>query len=202
MAERVGLQVKVKGIVQGVGFRPFVYQLANRLELKGWVRNTTAGVDIQVDGSHDALQNFVESLRTQAPPLAHIDEIQTLPSSANGFTEFHIEESRSISEAFQPISPDVAICPDCLRELFDPQDRHYRYPFVNCTHCGPRFTIIRDLPYDRPNTTMAGFAMCSFFQAEDGIRDDLVTGVQTCALPISPHSRRSRGSCDRFPLRE
>ncbi|HLD94691.1 MAG TPA: carbamoyltransferase HypF [Anaerolineales bacterium] len=160
MAERVGLQVKVKGIVQGVGFRPFVYQLANRLELKGWVRNTTAGVDIQVDGSHDALQNFVESLRTQAPPLAHIDEIQTLPSSANGFTEFHIEESRSISEAFQPISPDVAICPDCLRELFDPQDRHYRYPFVNCTHCGPRFTIIRDLPYDRPNTTMAGFAMC------------------------------------------
>src|SRR3989304_886545 len=82
MAERAGLQVKVKGIVQGVGFRPFVYQLANRLELKGWVRNTTAGVDIQVDGSHDALQNFVESLRTQAPPLAHIDEIQTLPSSA------------------------------------------------------------------------------------------------------------------------
>lgn len=160
MAERAGLQVKVRGIVQGVGFRPFVYQLANRLDLKGWVRNTTAGVEIQVDGSQDALQHFVQSLGAEAPPLAHIDEIQVSRSSVNGFKEFEIQGSRSIAEAFQPISPDVAICDDCLRELFDPQDRHYRYPFVNCTHCGPRFTIIRDLPYDRPNTTMAGFEMC------------------------------------------
>lgn len=160
MSERAGLQVKVRGIVQGVGFRPFVYQLANRLDLKGWVRNTTAGVDIQVDGSQDALQSFVQSLRVEAPPLAHIDEIQVSRSAVNGFKEFQIQESRSIAEAFQPISPDVAICADCLRELFDPKDRHYRYPFVNCTHCGPRFTIIRDLPYDRPNTTMADFEMC------------------------------------------
>jgi hydrogenase maturation protein HypF len=160
MTERAGLQVKVRGIVQGVGFRPFVYQLANRLDLKGWVRNTTAGVDIHVDGSQDALQNFVQSLRFEAPPLAHIDDIQVAESSVNGFKEFEIHESQSIAEAFQPISPDVAICPECLRELFDPTDRHYRYPFVNCTHCGPRFTIIRDLPYDRPFTTMADFKMC------------------------------------------
>lgn len=160
MAPRAGLQVKVRGIVQGVGFRPFVYQLANRLNLKGWVRNTTAGVDIQLDGSQDALQNFVQSLRVEAPPLSHIDEIQVKRSSVNGFKEFAIQESRDIAEAFQPISPDVAICSDCLRELFDPNDRHFRYPFVNCTNCGPRFTIIRDLPYDRPNTTMARFEMC------------------------------------------
>ena len=160
MSERAGLQVKVRGIVQGVGFRPFVYQLAQRLDLKGWVRNTTAGVDIQVDGSQNALQDFVQSLRMEAPPLAHIDDIQVTRSSVNGHKDFQIQESRSILDAFQPISPDVAICPDCLRELFDPHDRHYRYPFVNCTHCGPRFTIIRDLPYDRPNTTMADFAMC------------------------------------------
>ncbi len=160
MGERAGLQVKVRGIVQGVGFRPFVYQLAQRLDLKGWVRNTTAGVDIQVDGSQSALQDFVQSLRVEAPPLAQIDEIQVTRSGANGFKEFQIQESRSIADAFQPISPDVAICADCLRELFDPNDRRYRYPFVNCTHCGPRFTIIEDLPYDRPNTTMSGFDMC------------------------------------------
>lgn len=160
MSERAGLQVKVRGIVQGVGFRPFVYQLANRLGLKGWVRNTSAGVDIQVDGSQDALQSFVRSLRAEAPPLAHIDDIQVSNSSANGFNEFEIKASSEIAEAFQPISPDVAVCPECLRELFDPDDRHYRYPFVNCTHCGPRFTIIRDLPYDRPKTAMAGFEMC------------------------------------------
>ena len=160
MSERAGLQVKVRGIVQGVGFRPFVYQLAQRLDLKGWIRNTTAGVDIQVDGSQNALQDFVQSLRVEAPSLAHIDDIQVTNSSVNGYRDFEIQESRSISDAFQPISPDVAICPDCLRELFDPQDRHFRYPFVNCTHCGPRFTIIQDLPYDRPNTTMADFVMC------------------------------------------
>ena len=161
MVERAGLQVRVRGVVQGVGFRPFVYQLANRLDLKGWVRNTTAGVDIRVDGSKDALQDFVQSLRVEAPPLAHIDEIRVSRSEINGFKEFVIQESRNVAEAFQPISPDVSICPDCLRELFDPKDRHYRYPFVNCTHCGPRFTIIRDLPYDRPNTTMASFKMCA-----------------------------------------
>jgi hydrogenase maturation protein HypF len=160
MSTRAGLEIKVRGIVQGVGFRPFVYQLAQRLDLKGWVRNTTAGVDIQIDGSQNALQDFVQSLRVEAPPLAQIDEIHITNLAANGYKEFQIQESRSIADAFQPISPDVAICDECLRELFDPADRHYRYPFVNCTHCGPRFTIIQDLPYDRPNTTMAGFAMC------------------------------------------
>jgi hydrogenase maturation protein HypF len=155
-----GLQVHITGVVQGVGFRPFVYNLATRLNLKGWVRNTSAGVDIEVDGEQDALNAFVKSLRDEAPPLSRIDELTASLRTANGFASFDIIHSETIPSAFQPISPDVAICEDCLRELFDPNDRRYRYPFINCTNCGPRFTIIKDIPYDRPKTTMAGFKLC------------------------------------------
>lgn len=155
-----GLRVHITGIVQGVGFRPFVYKLATRLDLKGWVKNTSAGVDIEVDGDKDILDSFIRSLRDEAPPLSGIDELTASFRSANGFRSFDIFHSESIDSAFQPISPDVAICDDCLRELFDPSDRRYRYPFINCTNCGPRFTIIKDIPYDRPKTTMAPFAMC------------------------------------------
>jgi hydrogenase maturation protein HypF len=155
-----GLQVHITGVVQGVGFRPFVYNLANRLDLKGWVRNTSAGVDIIVDGEQDTLDSFVRLLRDEAPPLSRIDELTASFRPANGFASFDIVHSASIPSAFQPISPDVAICDDCLRELFDPNDRRYRYPFINCTNCGPRFTIIKDIPYDRPKTTMAGFKLC------------------------------------------
>jgi len=156
-----GLHINVRGIVQGVGFRPFVYKLAQGLDLKGWVRNTSAGVDIELDGSQEALTRFMQSLRGEAPPLAKITEIKTTKRSPNGYGNFEIKQSLAVADAFQPVSADVAICPDCLRELFDPADRHYRYPFVNCTNCGPRFTIIKDLPYDRPLTTMAEFAMCT-----------------------------------------
>lgn len=155
-----GARIHITGIVQGVGFRPFVYNLAASLNLKGWVRNTSAGVDIEVDGKKDALDLFLQKLRDEAPPLSRIDELTASFGPGNGFTQFDIIHSESVDGAFQPISPDVAVCDDCLRELFDPNDRRYRYPFINCTNCGPRFTIIKDIPYDRPKTTMAGFALC------------------------------------------
>ncbi len=155
-----GLRVHITGIVQGVGFRPFVHNLATRLNLYGQVRNTSAGVDIEVDGEENVLNSFVQLLRDEAPPLSHIDELSASRGPTNGFRSFDILRSEAIPSAFQPISPDFAICDDCLRELFDPNDRRYRYPFINCTNCGPRFTIIHDIPYDRPKTTMAPFAMC------------------------------------------
>lgn len=154
------LRVHITGIVQGVGFRPFVYNLATRLKLKGWVRNTSAGVDIEADGDRDILDDFLKRLRDESPPLSRIDELTASFGPANGFLAFDILHSQSLPSAFQPISPDVAICDDCLRELFDPANRRYRYPFINCTNCGPRFTIIKDIPYDRPKTTMAGFTLC------------------------------------------
>ncbi len=155
-----GRQIHVNGIVQGVGFRPFIFALAEQHNLKGWVRNTSAGVDIAVDGTAEALDAFVQAISAEAPPLAQIDEVTAVAIPANGYTAFEIIHSAAISGAFQPISPDVSICADCLRELFDPDDRRYLYPFINCTNCGPRFTIIQDIPYDRPLTTMAPFAMC------------------------------------------
>jgi hydrogenase maturation protein HypF len=158
--DKQGARVHVDGIVQGVGFRPFVYGLATRLGLSGWVKNTSAGVDIAVEGREGSLTRFIESLQRHAPPLAQIHGVRVDPQPLTGFDAFEIIASQSIDTAFQPISPDVSICPDCLRELLDPGDRRYRYPFINCTNCGPRFTIIEDIPYDRPKTTMAGFDMC------------------------------------------
>ena len=160
MSKLVGAKIHITGIVQGVGFRPFVYGLAKRHGLNGWVRNTSAGVDIEVDGKQDALNAFVKSLRDEAPPLSRIDDLTASFQAPNGFRSFEIVHSEAVEGAFQPITPDVSICPDCLRELFDPSDRRYRYPFINCTNCGPRFTIIKDIPYDRPKTTMAPFPMC------------------------------------------
>ena len=156
----------VDGIVQGVGFRPFVYRLARRYGLRGWVRNHTRGVDIAVAGPQAALDAFALALQAEAPPLAQIRQItrSLIPeSSLDG--DFRILHSEA-EEGFTLVSPDVATCPDCLRELFDPSDRRYRYPFINCTNCGPRFSIIRALPYDRPQTTMAAFTMCPACQAE------------------------------------
>ncbi|MCA9955707.1 MAG: carbamoyltransferase HypF, partial [Anaerolineales bacterium] len=164
--ERQGRQIHIEGIVQGVGFRPFVYSLAKRHGLTGWVRNTSAGVDIAVDGLPEQLEAFIHSLRTELPPLAYIDQFSAVSTYPNGYAQFEIVHSQTVAKAFQPISPDVAICDDCLHELFDSTDRHYRYPFINCTNCGPRFTITKDIPYDRPLTTMAPFAMCPACAAE------------------------------------
>jgi len=161
-----GASIRVRGVVQGVGFRPFVYALARRLDLNGWVRNTSAGVEIEIDGSSRHLEEFVRDLRLLAPPLARIDQVQVEQRPANGYKEFAILASEPIPQAFQPVSPDMGLCTDCLRELFDPQNRRYRYPFINCTNCGPRFTIIEDVPYDRANTTMAAFAMCASCASE------------------------------------
>ena len=150
----------ITGIVQGVGFRPFIYGLATRYTLKGWVRNTSAGVDIEADGTQETLNSFIHALKTELPPLARIDSLDISFGIPGLFNTFEIVRSEAVEGDFQPVSPDVCVCDDCLRELFDPADRRYRYPFINCTNCGPRFTIITDIPYDRPNTTMASFAMC------------------------------------------
>lgn len=158
--------IEITGIVQGVGFRPFVYNLAVAHGLHGWVRNTSAGVEIEVEGSLEALDAFVDQLTTQAPPLARIESLSVTDISPNGYGEFLILESQPQAGAYQLVSPDIATCADCLRELFDPQDRRYGYPFINCTNCGPRFTIIEDIPYDRPKTTMRDFTMCAECQAE------------------------------------
>ncbi len=166
MTALIGVQIHITGIVQGVGFRPFVFNLARQYELTGWVKNTSAGVDILVDGSLDRLVPFIADLKKRPPALARIDSFQVSDCPPNGFENFEIIHSAAIPGAFQPISPDVSVCPDCLRELFDPNDRRYLYPFINCTNCGPRFTIIRDIPYDRPNTTMAGFPLCPDCAAE------------------------------------
>ncbi|GAB4454453.1 MAG: carbamoyltransferase HypF [Anaerolineales bacterium] len=179
-----GLQIHITGIVQGVGFRPFVYNLAARLNLKGWVRNTSAGVDIEVDGEQEALDAFLKALRDEAPPLSRIDELTASFRPANGFTSFSIVHSEAIPSAFQPISPDVAVCDDCLRELFDPKDRRYRYPFINCTNCGPRFTIIKDIPYDRPKTTMASFPMCPDCEREYNDPSNRRFHAQPVACPV------------------
>jgi hydrogenase maturation protein HypF len=192
-----GASIHISGIVQGVGFRPFVYGLATRLALTGWVRNTSAGVDIEVDGPESVLKDFVRALQDEAPPLAHIDDLSVSYRNPNGLTTFEIVHSESMAEAFQPISPDVSICPDCLRELFDANDRRYRYPFINCTNCGPRFTIIKDIPYDRPKTTMAPFEMCSDCAAEYTDPSDRRFHAQPVACPTCGPSvwlERANGS--------
>lgn len=166
MSEITGTHIHITGIVQGVGFRPFVYGLAERYALTGWVRNTSAGVDIEIDGTTISIQEFTNALTRETPPLARIDELEIIPGDANGFSRFEIVHSEAIDTAFQPISPDVCLCIECLHELFDPGDRRYRYPFINCTNCGPRFTIIEDIPYDRPKTTMASFELCKECAAE------------------------------------
>src|SRR6266498_837867 len=158
--------ISVKGVVQGVGFRPFVYGLATRLDLHGWVCNTSGGVEILVDGQSSSLETFIQSLSLEKPPLAKIDSIQVAEAPCDSSSSFEIRVSQTLDGAYQPISPDMAICPDCERELFDPKDKRYLYPFINCTHCGPRFTIIKDIPYDRPSTTMANFSMCDHCGAE------------------------------------
>jgi len=161
-----GRYIRITGIVQGVGFRPFVYKLAHQEHLLGWVKNTSAGVEILVEGQEEAIAHFIDRLSKEAPPLSRIDRIEITPVTENHFTKFEIIESQDIESAFIPISPDISICADCLHELFDPQNRRYLYPFINCTNCGPRFTITKTIPYDRPNTTMADFSLCPDCAAE------------------------------------
>ncbi len=159
-------KIEVNGIVQGVGFRPFVYNLANQYGLKGEVANTAAGVSIHIEGPPQRIQAFETDLAAKCPPLAHVVEISGRPESLKPYADFRIAKSRGQAQMATLISPDVSICDDCRRELFDPADRRYRYPFINCTNCGPRYTIIDDIPYDRPKTSMRHFKMCAACQSE------------------------------------
>lgn len=158
--DRVRRRFVVEGIVQGVGFRPFVHRLAGELRLTGTVLNFTGGVEIEVEGDPSAVAAFGAALLTEKPPLAVIETLTAEDLSPAGDTDFLILPSREAPGAPVSISPDIATCPDCLRELTDPADRRHRYPFTNCTNCGPRYTITRRIPYDRPNTSMAPFPMC------------------------------------------
>ncbi|HEX4129222.1 MAG TPA: carbamoyltransferase HypF [Pirellulales bacterium] len=162
--ERVA--IRVRGIVQGVGFRPFVFGLASRLALRGFVRNETSAVLIEVEGARGALDEFLVELKHKPPPLARIHEIDCRPVEPRGTGTFQIETSAADAQRSVFISPDVATCDDCLAELFDPANRRYRYPFINCTNCGPRLTIVTGAPYDRQRTTMAGFELCPECRAE------------------------------------
>jgi hydrogenase maturation protein HypF len=156
----ISAAIRVKGVVQGVGFRPFVYRLALAHDLKGWVCNTSADLRIEVEGTPRQISGFLSRLRSEPPPLSRIEEVQCEYLGPRGLGPFEIRASISEEGCFQRISPDMATCDRCREEIFDPADRRFRYPFTNCTHCGPRLTIIRDTPYDRPKTTMGVFQMC------------------------------------------
>jgi hydrogenase maturation protein HypF len=160
------VRVRVEGVVQGVGFRPFVHRLAGELGLAGFVRNDERGVVIEAEGPPEAIEALLTRLPAEAPPLAAIELVEQEAVPARGEGAFAIGESVRVGPADAQVSPDTATCEACLRELFDPADRRHRYAFINCTDCGPRFTIVRGVPYDRPLTTMAGFEMCERCAAE------------------------------------
>jgi hydrogenase maturation protein HypF len=159
-------RISVRGVVQGVGFRPFVYRLAHEQNLTGWVRNTSGSVEIEAEGDEDALADFLVALKREAPPRSRVETIEASYHPVKGDTDFVIRESHSHKGARQLISPDIATCEDCKREIFSSENRRFAYPFTNCTNCGPRFTIIEDIPYDRAKTTMSAFVMCSSCQQE------------------------------------
>ena len=166
ICEAKRLKVTLRGAVQGVGFRPFVSRLATELDLRGWVNNSPQGVFIEVEGAADALQNFLARLEREKPPRSFIQSLESLWLDAIGFENFEIRASENSGGKTALVLPDIATCPECLREIFDPRNRRYLYPFTNCTHCGPRFSIIESLPYDRANTSMKKFPMCPACERE------------------------------------
>ncbi len=153
--------ILINGVVQGVGFRPFVFNLANSCRIKGWVNNFSGGVHIDAEGTQEEMESFLRRLREEAPPLSCIDTFRVENAEPVGYPDFKIRASSSESSREAYISPDVSVCEDCLKEMNDPGNRRYRYPFINCTNCGPRFTIATGIPYDRANTTMRAFSMCA-----------------------------------------
>ncbi|MBI5632005.1 MAG: carbamoyltransferase HypF [Nitrospirae bacterium] len=175
------LSIIIKGIVQGVGFRPFVYNLATELKVTGFVSNTSEGVIITAEG--DNLPRFIERIKQEAPPHSKIMKMDVAPAEPGGFTEFRIVQS-SDSGSFTLISPDISTCDACCRELFDRSDRRYLYPFINCTNCGPRYSITRAVPYDRKNTTMQGFVLCEQCSSEYHNPRDRRFHAQPNACPV------------------
>ncbi|MBV9968972.1 MAG: carbamoyltransferase HypF, partial [Xanthobacteraceae bacterium] len=186
-------RVRVTGTVQGVGFRPYVYRLAGELSLTGFVLNDAHGVLIEVEGSASSVEEFIERLPCEAPPLAVLERVVVEDGEPSGEDSFAILESVRGSVPDASVTPDTATCKDCLRELFDPADRRFRYPFINCTNCGPRFTIVRGVPYDRLLTTMAGFAMCAECRAEYEDPGDRRFHAQPNACPACGPSLRLLG---------
>jgi len=178
------VRVLLKGVVQGVGFRPFVYRLATELGLKGFVRNDTFGVEIEAEGEEEKLRSFLSRLHEEKPPNARILQQEVLFLEPAGFSDFLIKKSEEKGKREVLILPDLATCEDCLKELFDPADRRYLYPFINCTNCGPRFTIIEKLPYDRKNTTMKAFSMCEDCRREYENPSDRRFHAQPNACPV------------------
>src|SRR4051812_12697284 len=159
-AKRVRLKVVIRGAVQGVGFRPFIYRLATEMRLNGWVSNSAAGVFIEVEGERDRLTEFLLRIEREKPAISFIQSLESSFADAGGFSGFEIRTSVA-GEKSALVMPDIATCPECLKDIADPANRRYRYPFTNCTNCGPRYTIIGALPYDRAATTMRGFKMCA-----------------------------------------
>lgn len=162
----ISKKISIKGTVQGVGFRPFVFSSAKKFNITGWVRNSSAGVEIVANGLRKDIESFISELRTNPPTLAHIDVFLESDTEIENYKNFSILQSQAIPGEFIPISPDVSICSACQEELFDPTNHRYRYPFINCTNCGPRFSIIKRIPYDRPNTTMSEFELCNRCRGE------------------------------------
>ena len=162
----VACSIRVRGVVQGVGFRPFVYRLAHANTLNGWVLNAGEGVEIHLEGTSQGLEAFVRELKSQPPPAASIAEIEVHPAQPVGLNEFTIRESQRQGHPTVRISPDLPVCDKCLEELFDPADPRYLYPYINCTNCGPRYTVVLSLPYDRPNTTMKKWPLDDFCARE------------------------------------
>ena len=176
-------RLKVTGVVQGVGFRPFVYRLARLHHLAGWVCNTSQCVEIEIEGPPASLATFIGQLQQEAPALARIDAVVSRATRPEGGAGFAIRESRHQTATEALIPADVATCDDCLADIADPGNRRYRYPFTNCTNCGPRFTIIREVPYDRPHTTMAGFDLCPRCRAEYENPEDRRFHAEPTACP-------------------
>ena len=177
----IRFHITIKGTVQGVGFRPTVYNLVRKLGLKGYVTNSSIGLIIEVEGEGAA--NFATILCDNLPPLARIESIKLKELPPAGYSDFKIIGSMD-EGGFTHISPDISICDDCLKELLDPQDRRYQYPFINCTNCGPRYSITKRVPYDRPNTTMSGFSMCHRCEAEYNDPSDRRFHAQPNACPV------------------
>ena len=180
---RVRRRVSVEGIVQGVGFRPHVHRLARDLGLTGCARNVAGGLEVEIEGPEPVVDEFVRRVAADAPPIAAIESLTVEELAPEGAEAFEIAPSSAGAEGEIYVSPDVAICGDCRREMLDPADRRYRHPFINCTNCGPRFTIIEGVPYDRPKTSMARFEMCEDCRREYGDIDDRRYHAQPVACP-------------------
>ena len=194
-------RIRITGVIQGVGFRPFVHALATGLGLAGWVVNTGTGVIVEIEGAPAVLDGFEHRLHADAPPLAVIESVSTEPIELTGEIGFAIAESRATDGARALVPPDIATCDDCIAELLDPADRRHRHAFISCTNCGPRYTVIVGLPYDRPATTMADLPLCATCAGEYADPSNRRFHAQTIACPAcGPQLRLHRpgyGRCCR-----